>query len=92
MASTIYLDSSALVKRYVNETGSDWIRAMCNPGTSNDIVTALISKAECSAALTLNADLAIAQRAALTFITADGDLLQAARNEGLIVDNPIWHP
>ena len=23
---------------------------------------------------------------------ADGDLLQAARNEGLIVDNPTWHP
>lgn len=51
MASTLYLDSSALVKRYVNEVGSDWIRAQCNPGTDNEIVTALISKAECSAAL-----------------------------------------
>lgn len=155
MALTLYLDSSALVKRYVNEVGSDWVRAQCSPGADNEIVTALISKTECFAALAgklrhsalttqdyerirhdlaqdfahsyllintdvvvidlatelvsrqrlrgydavqlataliLNTDLVAAQRSALTFITADGDLLQAARNEGLIVDNPTWHP
>ena len=30
--SPYYLDASALVKRYVNEIGSDWLRAIIAPG------------------------------------------------------------
>jgi predicted nucleic acid-binding protein len=31
---TYYLDSGALVKRYVTETGSDWVRAICGDATN----------------------------------------------------------
>ena len=29
--NSYYLDTSALVKRYVDETGSDWLRAIVDP-------------------------------------------------------------
>ncbi len=32
--SSYYLDASALVKRYVDETGSDWLRAIVDPAQS----------------------------------------------------------
>ena len=47
-----YLDASALVKRYVAETGSSWIIALCHPPTGNTIATARITKAEAAAAFT----------------------------------------
>lgn len=45
-----YLDASALVKRYVLETGSVWITALCRPPTSHTIATVRITKAEAAAA------------------------------------------
>ena len=34
---TVYfIDSSALVKRYINETGSAWILNLFNPSLNND--------------------------------------------------------
>jgi len=45
-----YLDTSALVKRYITETGSRWIVALCQPTASSVIATALISKVEAAAA------------------------------------------
>lgn len=44
--SVFYLDTSALVKRYVTEIGSSWIAAVCD----NTIATARITKAEAAAA------------------------------------------
>lgn len=48
--SVFYLDSSALVKRYLAEQGSDRITALCLP-TDNTIITARITKAEIASAM-----------------------------------------
>ena len=48
--TVFYLDASALVKRYVAETGSLWIIALCDPPAGNTIATARITKAEAAAA------------------------------------------
>ncbi len=46
-----YLDASALVKHFVEETGSAWVVGICNATAGNVIATGLISKAEVIAAL-----------------------------------------
>ncbi len=38
--SVFYLDTSALVKRYVRETGTGWVRALADPGAGNTIILA----------------------------------------------------
>jgi predicted nucleic acid-binding protein len=48
MTLILYLDSSALVKRYVTEAGSEEVGRACN--TADILGTALITKAEVSAA------------------------------------------
>ena len=45
-----YLDASALVKRYIAETGSSWVVALCQPVTDNAIATIRVSKVEVAAA------------------------------------------
>ena len=50
MASYI-LDSSALVKRYVAESGSIWVSNLSNPGSGNQIFVANIAGVEVVAAL-----------------------------------------
>jgi uncharacterized protein len=47
-----FFDSSALVKRYINETGSNWVLSLCNPASNNDIVIAAIAGVEIIAAIT----------------------------------------
>jgi predicted nucleic acid-binding protein len=49
--TTYYADSSALVKRYVNELGSDWVREICLPEGDNVIALAHIGLVEIAAAL-----------------------------------------
>ena len=49
--TVLYADSSALVKRYVQETGSSWIEAITQPSAGNVIITALVSGPEIAAAL-----------------------------------------
>lgn len=50
MSTTYYLDSSALVKRYAVETGTGWIRTLCEqPETV--IAVALVSLVEVAAAV-----------------------------------------
>ena len=46
-----YLDSSALVKRYVAEAGTNWIQNLCAPGADHTLYTIRISGAEVVAAL-----------------------------------------
>ena len=46
-----YLDTSALVKRYVAEIGSDWIRALADPKASNLLLTARLTIVEARSAL-----------------------------------------
>jgi predicted nucleic acid-binding protein len=48
---TIYfLDSSALVKRYVNEQGSAWIQSIVSPDSGNTLVVARTTWVEVSSA------------------------------------------
>jgi uncharacterized protein len=50
-----FVDSSALVKRYINETGSQWILNLCNPASNHEIVIAAIAGVEIIAAITRRA-------------------------------------
>ena len=49
--SYLYLDSSALVKRYLTETGSAWVISLTDPTVGNTIVIAEITRVEVAAAL-----------------------------------------
>ncbi len=44
-------DASGLVKRYVNEAGSDWVRAIVGPASTNIVSIADITRAEVTSAL-----------------------------------------
>jgi len=44
--SHYFLDSSALIKRYVVEAGSNWIRSLTIPNARNTIIIAHITQAE----------------------------------------------
>lgn len=154
--SQFFVDSSALVKRYVTEVGTPWIQALTDPAAGNTLVSAAITRVEVAAALAsrhrapagltiaerdgavallerhcateyvlipidtpvLDRALALTQRhrlrgydavqlatalavhdsyfrtglPPLTFLSADRDLLDAARAEGLPVDDPNAHP
>lgn len=49
--SYFFLDSSAVVKRYLTETGTPWIRALADPSSGNTIAVAEITLVEVAAAL-----------------------------------------
>ncbi len=53
--TTYFLDSSAIVKRYVNERGSSWINALLKPSAGNRFYIARITGAEVVAAITRRA-------------------------------------
>ena len=50
MTQTFYLDSSALVKRYAVETGTGWVRSLCEQ-SDHIIAVALIGMVEVTAAV-----------------------------------------
>ena len=50
-----YFDSSALVKRYVNETGSTWVCGLFDPGLRHEVFIAAITSVEIIAAITRRA-------------------------------------
>ena len=50
--TTIYLDTSALVKRYVDESGSDWVRAMLNQSPTPSLIVVHLALVEITSALT----------------------------------------
>jgi uncharacterized protein len=49
--SVLFLDSSAVVKRYVTEAGTPWIKSIVNPLSGNHIHVARIAGAEVVSAL-----------------------------------------
>jgi predicted nucleic acid-binding protein len=49
VSSTDYFDSSALVKRYMAESGSAWVQGRCN-APARTIATAELSRVEIAAA------------------------------------------
>ena len=154
MTDTNYFDSSALVKRYLTEVGSDWVQTRCND-PAHIIALADIGRVEIAAAfaskrrgqfitqvdyqkarakfisdaqhnyqivpvtsarideaidltarhrlrgydavhlacaLYLNHTLLTSELSPLVFITADTDLLESARIEGLVTENPNLYP
>lgn len=50
-----FVDSSALVKRYISETGSAWVLNLFDPALNNDILIAAITSVEIIAAITRRA-------------------------------------
>jgi predicted nucleic acid-binding protein len=46
-----YVDSSALVKRYVEEAGSRWVRALMAPAAGNTFLLARVTGVEVVSAL-----------------------------------------
>ena len=51
MVNAYFVDSSALVKRYVTETGTTWIQAAAAPSAHNRLVIARITWVEVLSAL-----------------------------------------
>lgn len=49
--TTYYADSSALVKRYVVETGTVWVQGLCDPAAGHIIVLVNVGLVEAAAAL-----------------------------------------
>lgn len=47
----LFLDTSALAKRYLAETGSGWVRAVIDPASGNTIAVANITRVEIGAAI-----------------------------------------
>jgi predicted nucleic acid-binding protein len=74
-----YFDSSALVKRYVNETGSNWICGLFDPGLRHEAFIAAITSVEIVAAITRRArGRTIAQVDAVAACTQFRDDLQTS--------------
>ena len=51
MVNTYFLDTSALVKRYVPETGSNWIQSITDGAANNDLTISQITWVELHSAL-----------------------------------------
>lgn len=50
-----FLDSSALVKNYISETGSAWVSGLFDPALNNEVFIAAITPVEIIAAITRRA-------------------------------------
>jgi predicted nucleic acid-binding protein len=70
-----FIDTSALAKRYVSETGSAWVQALTYPASGNSLYVARITLVELVAAISRrrkNGDLTLAAAvAALSDVRAD---------------------
>ena len=88
--ATYFFDSSALVKYYVNEVGSNWVETIIDAQPPNEIVVAQITGVEVVAALARRV------RAGMTSAAAAATAIQAFRSdfqaEGLLVEDPNQHP
>lgn len=82
--TTYYTDSSALVKRYVNEIGSAWIQSLCDPSSEHVIALAYIGLVEIAAALAMKV-----RQGALAPIIRDNllrDVRRDAQNQYWLID------
>jgi len=77
--SILYLDSSAVVKIYIPETGSPWVKSLVEAVTPEGVW-----KNE-------NRALVASKLPPLTFISADNVLCKAAKEEGLPTENSNDH-
>lgn len=84
--ASYYLDTSALVKRYVTERGTAWIVNLTDPSSGHELWTVRLAAA-------LHVELAHrAVQLPLAFLTADAEQLRVAQIEGLAGDNPNNYP
>jgi hypothetical protein len=93
--SVLFFDSSALVKRYLTETGSAWAISLLDPTAGHTIVVAAVTRVEAvqlAAALVVHDQYVAAGFPGLTLISADDDVNTAGQAEGLPTDNPNAHP
>jgi predicted nucleic acid-binding protein len=81
-----YLDSSALVKHHVEETGSSWISATLFEPLDNLLLSSRVTMIEVRSAL------ARRKREASISLQNHADALAVAQSEGLRTDNPNRHP
>ena len=51
----LYVDSSGLVKRYVSEVGTAWVRGLFDPALNNEVFIAAVTPVEIVAAITRRA-------------------------------------
>lgn len=49
--ATLFFDSSALVKRYVQETGSEWVSGLCQPEADNTLYVVELTVVETVSAI-----------------------------------------
>ncbi|MEA3346308.1 MAG: type II toxin-antitoxin system VapC family toxin [Chloroflexota bacterium] len=82
-----YLDASALVKRYAEEPGSDWILRIVE--LTQDHRLRGYDAVQLATALVTNAELVAQEYLPLIFIAGDEDLLAAAEAEYLSTENPL---
>ena len=76
MATAYFVDSSALVKRYVRETGTAWVRGITRRRSSTYIYVALITAVEVTSA--------IARRRGVTLSAAQASSLLSRFRKQLI--------
>ena len=99
--TTYYVDASALIKRYVQETGTAWIRALVAPTAGHTLLTARITMVEVYSALARRrregsvpaADCAIAAQAFAAHSVNDYDFVELDLNVVALVRNLLeQHP
>ena len=99
MVDVYYLDTSALVKKYMIETGSIWIELLTDTEEDNKIIIARVTLHSLRAydsiqlACALKIYFAFTQTApqTFTFVSADDRLIIAAQAEGMQTENPNKH-
>jgi len=89
-----YFDSSALVKRYVAETGTAWVNSLCASSSGHTLYTVRISGAEIIAALFRRAQtgalaLSDAQAATTQFKIDFRSLYQIVEVTELVIDRAM---
>jgi hypothetical protein len=86
-----FLDSSALVKRYVQEAGTSWVLQLTELIAERYALRGY-DAVQLASALSTAQQRSAAELESLTFISADAELNAAAVSAGLPVDNPNLHP
>ena len=59
IVATYFFDTSALVKRYIQETGSAWVRNVTNPASGHSIFLIRITEVELTSAIARRRDLSL---------------------------------
>jgi len=97
--TSYYLDASALSKRYVQESGTSWVRALVAPAAGHTLLTARISMVEIYSALARRrregsvpaADCLTASRALTAHSVSEYDFVELYSNLVLLARDLLDH-